>query len=110
MVAINRIFRFLWVVCLLLLSACQNERPSIQEATGSSLAHIVERSKTGELWSWADFEDYPYEDIGSGLYVRQYELDGHYRLIVSGRSLKENPSRIFLINQDGDEIDLQVGR
>ncbi|MEJ8302784.1 hypothetical protein [Saccharibacillus sacchari] len=61
----------------------------------------VEGSDSG--LSWSTFDEYPYEDIGSGLYIRIYEIGGGEQLRISGTSLKLNPMGVVWIHRDGTE-------
>ena len=45
---------------------------------------VRELAEKGEELTWSDFEDYPYEDIGSGLYIYRYEIDESYYLLIGG--------------------------
>lgn len=68
---------------------------------------LRELAQAGEDLTWEDFEDYPSEDVGSGLYIRKYEMDGGYHVLVGGGSLNTSPSYIYLVNADGEQIDLR---
>ena len=60
----------------------------------------------GELLSWADFEDYTYTETGSGLYIRDYPIDGSFSLRIGGGWLDEEPMYIYL-NCGEDFIDIR---
>lgn len=46
--------------------------------------------------SWEDFEQYPYENIGSGLYIQRYRIDETFSLLVGGGSFESKPMYIYL--------------
>ncbi len=108
--------RIMWaaVGCIglaVLLSACDESQ---QEKTVQLQATEVKQVKSADTslladsgLSWSTFDEYPYEDIGSGLYIRIYELGGGEQLRVSGTSLKSNPIGVVWIRRDGTETTIQ---
>ncbi|ETT53531.1 hypothetical protein BK147_08620 [Paenibacillus sp. FSL R7-0337] len=52
---------------------------------------------------WNDFDKYVFEDIGSGVYIRKYEIEGEGQLLVRGKSLEKPPEQITMIDADGKE-------
>lgn len=53
--------------------------------------------------SWEDFNQFPYEDIGSGRYVYKYDLSDGGSLFIIGDSLDKPPSTIYILEKDGTE-------
>lgn len=95
--------RIMWatVGCIglaVLLAVC-DESQQVKSADTSLLADSG--------LSWSTFDEYPYEDIGSGLYIRIYELGGGEQLRVSGTSLKSNPIGVVWVHRDGTETTIQ---
>lgn len=76
-----------------------------------TLNDVKELANKGEQLSWIDFEDYECEDIGSGLKVLYYEIDGMYHLLIGGPSENELPNYIRLVVDNDNEkfIDIRTG-
>ena len=68
-------------------------------------------SGKGKELSWSDFEQYPHEDIGSGLYIFRYDVDENYYLSVGGGSLESSPEYILLVSKADDSVfvDIRTG-
>lgn len=68
-------------------------------------------SGKGKELSWSDFEQYPHEDIGSGLYIFRYDVDENYYLSVGGGSLESSPEYILLVSKADDNVyvDIRTG-
>ena len=66
-------------------------------------------AEKGEKLSWADLEAWQYEDIGSGLYIRQYPVgtEQEYVLIVRGADLAAAPDEIALYRLQDGALDLE---
>lgn len=61
----------------------------------------------GEDLTWSDMEGYPHTDVGSGLIIWAWEVEGGYRLYMGGPSLEELPWYVTL--ETGEEgIDLRT--
>lgn len=56
--------------------------------------------------TWGDIDTLGlnYDEVGSGLYIRQYKLNDGNILIMGGRSLKEPPLYIYITNNEGETI------
>ncbi|MEK4043939.1 hypothetical protein NSU18_09765 [Paenibacillus sp. FSL H8-0048] len=52
---------------------------------------------------WKDFDQYAFEDIGSGVYIRKYEIEGEGQLVVRGKSLENPPEQITMVDAEGKE-------
>lgn len=73
-----------------------------------TLEDIVRLSKKGTDLSWKDFEKYPSKEVGSGLYVRCYEMESPLQLFIGGGDLEEPPVYINLVNsRTGDSFDIR---
>ena len=73
-----------------------------------TLEDIVRLSKKGMDVSWKDFEKYPSKEVGSGLYVRRYEIESPLQLFIGGGDLEEPPAYINLVNsRTGDSFDIR---
>lgn len=62
-----------------------------------TLDDVLLLSQKGQALGWADFDPYTYEEVGSGLYIRAYEIDPLYRLFVGGGGPQNPPMYISLI-------------
>ncbi|MFC3746122.1 hypothetical protein [Paenibacillus sp. GCM10012306] len=72
-----------------------------------SLHKLHTLAQKGEHLTWSDFEGYPFEDIGSGLYIRKYEVEGGNHLLLSGGSIDRAPMSINLVKTNGEPIDIR---
>lgn len=72
-----------------------------------TLEKVRTLSEKGEHLSWDDFEGYSFEEMGSGLYIRQYRMQDHYQLLMGGPSLEKVPEYIYLIKESGERIDVR---
>lgn len=87
---------------LMFCGACQNkEKEDVREYI--SLHELKSLSEKGASLSWDDFDKYPFEDIGSGLYIRKYKIEGERQLLVRGKSLDNPPEQISIIESNGTE-------
>lgn len=64
--------------------------------TQLTLDDVATLSEKGNDLSWADFEQYSHEDVGSGLYIWHFEIDEIFSLSVGGSSLESSPMYIYL--------------
>lgn len=65
-------------------------------------------SGKGKELSWSDFEQYPHEDIGSGLYIFRYDIDENYYLSVGGGSLESSPEYILLVSKADENVSVDI--
>ncbi|AOT68967.1 lipoprotein [Geosporobacter ferrireducens] len=81
-----------------------------KETDKLSLEKVIELSKKGNELSWEDFEKYHSIDIGSGLYIRHYDIDKNYYLLIGGGSIDEKPMYIRLVkaNNLDNYIDIRI--
>ncbi|GAF09373.1 hypothetical protein [Paenibacillus pini] len=68
---------------------------------------VQDLAQSGQDLTWNDFDDYPYEDIGSGLYIRNYKIDEDYHVSVGGASIEKKPLYIYLVKANGEKIDIR---
>lgn len=93
------------VLCGLLLvcSACGSSKSS------SSSAITLQEVKTAiedKTLNWDTFKNHKHKDIGSGLYVWEYEMEGGQKLQIGGPDLKASPTQVHLIDSEGKSKDL----
>lgn len=73
-----------------------DDEPGTAAATQLTLDTVTALSEKGNDLSWADFEQYLHEDVGSGLYIWHFEIDEIFSLSVGGGSLESSPMYIYL--------------
>lgn len=56
-----------------------------------TLERVEQLAEKGESLTWSNFEGYAYEEAGSGLYIRVYDVNEEYYVMVGGPSLEESP-------------------
>lgn len=83
----------------------------IEEKKSLSLNDVIILSQKGRELTWFDFEQYRYIETGSGLYIRVYEINERFRLIIGGAGPQSEPMYIYLaLNEDnGPRIDIRDG-
>lgn len=80
-----------------------------------TLNDVIILSQKGYDLSWADFENYDYIETGSGLYIRVYEINDMFRLMIGGNHPEgysdREPMYIYLcLTDDSDaKIDIRDG-
>lgn len=74
-----------------------------------TLDDVIMLSRKGDALTWADFEPYQGQDIGSGLYIMRYEIDELFEVWVGGVPELE-PMYIYLMvnNEAEDRIDIRT--
>lgn len=80
------------------------EEPGQRQLT---LEDVLRLARKGEDLSWEDFEDYAYQDIGSGLFIYEYEIDERFSLAIGGGSLDSEPMYVHL-SAGEDHIDIRT--
>ena len=68
-----------------------------------TLERVEQLAEKGEALTWSDFEGYAYEEAGSGLYIRVYDVNEEYYVMVGGPSLEESPLYVRLVSRDDGE-------
>lgn len=86
----------------------QVEFPVPGAAPALTLEDVIALSEKGGTLTWADFEDFAYTDVGSGMYVRQYVIDETFSLMIGGPSLEEPPWYINLVAGDDEENTMDI--
>ena len=89
------------------IDSAPSETPSTKQSL--TLEDVIALSeKGGSTLTWADFEDFAYTDVGSGMYVRQYVIDETFSLMIGGPSLEEPPWYINLVAGDDEEDTVDI--
>ena len=71
-----------------------------------TLNDVIILSQKGYDLSWADFENYDYIETGSGLYIRVYEINARFRLMIGGGGPDSDPMYIYLAL--ADDLDTRI--
>ena len=88
--------------CIFQLAACKD-----MEENRLTLEKIIELSQKGKDLAWADFQDYPHEDEGSGIRIYVFDVDD-YELAVGVAGEEDIPLYIRLVSKkSGDYIDIR---
>ena len=79
-----------------------------------TLDDVVFLAEKGDSLTWGDFENYDSQEVGSGLYIRQYPIDELFSLSLSGQwdpASEDVPDAIILSARDGtgEVVDLRDG-
>ncbi|WP_405110021.1 hypothetical protein MHH28_32445 [Paenibacillus sp. FSL K6-1217] len=77
--------------------------PEISVSTYIPINEIKSLSEKAASLHWNDFDQYAFEDIGSGVYIRKYEIEGEGQLVVQGKSLENPPEQITMVDAEGKE-------
>ena len=74
-----------------------------------TLDDVIMLSQKGDVLTWSDFEQYQGREIGSGLYIMQYEIDELFEVWVGGVP-DEKPMYIYLrVNNEAEDcIDIRT--
>jgi Antirepressor regulating drug resistance, predicted signal transduction N-terminal membrane component len=66
-------------------------------------------ARKGKDISWEDFSKYKGTDVGSGLYIRQYPIKGHYYVLIGGADTEAAPMYVKLYDSNTKQyIDLRT--
>ena len=71
-----------------------------------TLNDVLILSQKGYDLTWADFENYDYIETGSGLYIRVYEINARFRLMIGGGGPDSDPMYIYLAL--ADDLDTRI--
>ncbi|MDO4549277.1 MAG: hypothetical protein Q4D04_14395 [Clostridia bacterium] len=82
-----------------LSAVCAGEDVASVEEQTLTLNDVIMLSQKGEELTWADFDNYSYTKTGSGLYIRVYEIDNLFSLMIGGGSTDESPIYIGLVSE-----------
>lgn len=74
-----------------------------------TLSDVVILSYKKNKLTWADFEDFNYIETGSGLYIRQYNIDEMFTLRIGGSGPDSVPMYFYLHASDAwdEQIDIR---
>ncbi len=73
------------VALLVALAGCAVEPGQL------TLERVEQLAEKGEALTWSDFEGYAYEEAGSGLYIRVYDVNEEYYVMVGGPLWRKAP-------------------
>ena len=83
------------------------------DAPRLSLDDVIVLSKKGHDLRWGDFESFAHADIGSGLYIWSFEIDGLFTLMLGGGSTASETEPMYIRLAANDEtkdyIDIRDG-
>ncbi len=68
-----------------------------------TLEDVIRLSKKGEELTLSDFDDYIYQETGSGLYIRHYEIDEMFSFYIGFTSMQDEPLYYYLTAKDGKD-------
>ena len=76
-----------------------------------TLDDVIMLAEKGNDLTWEDFEQYSYYETGSGLYIRVYEIDEMFSVLIGGGDVETTPLYIYLQASDGSDesIDIRTG-
>ena len=72
-----------------------------------TLNDVMRLAEKGNELDWSDFKDYKGRDVGSGLYIWEYKLEGGFVLDVGGDIMKK-PMYILLSHDNDKGIDIRT--
>lgn len=101
-------FSLLLLLLVVFCSGCQTNNGGEESSSSISLKELNVLAEKGDSLMWKDFAAYAYEDEGSGLYIRKYNIEGGHQLKISGKSLDKRPDHIYVVHKDGQKIDLLI--
>ncbi len=64
-----------------------------------TLERVIELSEKGEELTWSDFAQYESIETGSGLYIRVYDIDENFQLMIGGGAPTSEPMYIRLVSK-----------
>lgn len=65
-----------------------------------TLDDVKRLAQKGEALTWEDFDPYTYEETGSGIYIRDYPMNGHFYVLIGSLTPGGKIEYIHLINRD----------
>ena len=93
------------VVCAV-VAVCFLTDPVVEKELTLDTVRVL--AQKGDDLDWEDFADYPHTDVGSGLYVYRYEIEGDLAVLVGGKSLETKPDYVNLVAGE-NQIDIRSG-
>ncbi|MBO4496462.1 MAG: hypothetical protein J5752_11485 [Clostridiales bacterium] len=101
---------FLSIICIFPSCSTILNTSSVSEGTESQILKSkkisieeINKIKNQDSITWNDFALYEGEDIGSGLFIFRYDVENGGYLLVSGRSMDNDPEKIIFVSSDGKE-------
>ena len=73
-----------------------------------TLSDVVILSYKKDKLTWADFGEFRYVETGSGLYIRQYDIDEMFTLLIGGTDLATEPMYIYLHASDAWDFQIDI--
>lgn len=75
-----------------------------------TLSDVIELSRKGTTLSWKDFDGFYYNETGSGLYIRVYDINSKFSLWIGGSSIDKEPMyiRLKINTASEDYIDIRT--
>lgn len=98
----RKFIALLFIVLIVILSACNHSKSAML-----SMNELRDLAQKGEELTWKDFDAYFFEEVGSGLYIRKYEIDKDYYVLVGGGSMDLTPMYINLVKSNEEKIDIR---
>ncbi|MCR5781786.1 MAG: hypothetical protein K6G90_03510 [Clostridia bacterium] len=84
-------------------------RPGPSSVAGLTLDDVKRLAGKGDALTWEDFEGYENEDVGSGIFVYRYPIDGRYDLLIGSPQERGEIMYIYLRDLDtGASIDIRT--
>ena len=88
----------IFIVLATVLAVCLSKRPN--PGSRLTLDDVKRLAGKGDALTWEDFEGYENEDVGSGIFVYRYPIDGHYDLLIG--SPQERGDILYICLRDLD--------
>ena len=92
-------------------SSVNSSVPSVSGQT-LSLNDVIILSQKGYDLNWSDFDQYEYIETGFGLYIRVYEINDMFRLMIGGNHPEgypdKDPMYIYLTLVEDKEIKIDI--
>ena len=87
-------------------SETEEIRESVPNLSMATLISLVEIN--GEELSWINLAPYYYDEKQDGLYIREYNIDAEYYLLIGGASELVDPEYIILVSKNDPERKIDV--
>ncbi len=82
---------------------------STHDKESLTLDDIIKLSEKGQDLSWADFDDFVYEEGGLGSYIRLYHINDVFTFVIGGGLTDDPPIYMYLVykNDSDNPIDIR---